>query len=126
MSDSNVAMEIIVGAGDSTAYSIEAIEHAREGRINDAWESLKNAASAMVDSHRIQTQVIRNEMEGKGEGLSVLMVHAQDHLSTASIMRDFAEEFINLYERIKRLEGGTMNTVSGEPKLEKKGGEKDA
>jgi PTS system cellobiose-specific IIA component len=112
-SSSNEAMEIIAGAGDSTSYSAEAIEHAREGRINEAREALKNAASAMVDSHRIQTQVIRNEMEGKGEGISVLMVHAQDHMCTASIMRDFAEELINVYEKINRLEGGTMNVEKG-------------
>jgi PTS system cellobiose-specific IIA component len=114
-------MEIIAGAGDSTSYSSEAIQHAREGRIGEAREALKNAAAAVADSHRIQTQVIRNEMEGKSEGISVLMVHAQDHMSMAFIMRDFAEELINMYERIEQLEGGKMNAVSIDQKNEKKG-----
>jgi len=100
-----VAMGLIAGAGDSRAYSMEAIDCAREGEFNNARDSIKKAVSAMVETHEIQTQLIRDEMEGKGEGVSLIMAHAQDHLNLALIMRDIAEEFITLYERISRLEG---------------------
>ena len=44
-------------------------------------------------------------MTGAGQDVSLLMVHAQDHLNLALIMRDIAEEFIAVYERLRRLEG---------------------
>ncbi|MDF3000282.1 MAG: system, Lactose/Cellobiose specific subunit, partial [Bacillota bacterium] len=31
----------------------------------------------------------------------LLMVHAQDHLTAAMLMRDMAEEFIHLYKTMK-------------------------
>ena len=105
MDNLEVAMGLIAGAGDSRAYCMEAIDYAREGQFNEARDALKQAVAAMIETHEIQTQLIRDEMEGKGEDVSLIMVHAQDHLNLALIMRDVAEEFIALYERIKRLEG---------------------
>lgn len=99
-----IAMGLIAGAGDSRSDCMEAIEAAREGRFEDARSSLKKASEAMVETHDIQTELIRAEMTGKGENISLLMVHAQDHLNLALIMRDMAEELIVVYERLHRLE----------------------
>jgi len=97
-------MGLIAGAGDSRSYCMEAIDHAREGDFGKAREAVDSAVAAMIETHEVQTQLIRDEMEGKSEAVSLLMVHAQDHLNLALIMRDIAEEFIALYERISRLE----------------------
>ena len=99
-----VAMGLIAGAGDSRSYCMEAIDSAREGNFDEARELLGKAVDAMVETHEVQTDLIREEMEGRGEAVSLLMAHAQDHLNLALITRDYAEELINLYERIKRLE----------------------
>ncbi|RHW32856.1 PTS lactose/cellobiose transporter subunit IIA [Neobacillus notoginsengisoli] len=99
-------MGLIAGAGDSRSYCMEAIDFARDGQFEDAREAVEKAVTAMVETHEIQTQLIRDEIEGKGEAVSLIMVHAQDHLNLALVMRDVAEEFIRLYERIKHLEEG--------------------
>ena len=99
-----VAMGLIAGAGDSRSYCMEAIDSARDGEFDEARELITKAVGAMVETHEIQTDLIRAEMEGRGEAVSLLMVHAQDHLNLALVMRDIAEEFITLYERISRLE----------------------
>ena len=99
-----VAMGLIAGAGDSRSYCMEAIESARDGDFKEARELVNKAVDAMVETHEVQTDLIREEMEGRGEAVSLLMVHAQDHLNLALIMRDIAEEFITLYERVGRLE----------------------
>lgn len=105
MDNLETAMGLIAGAGDSRGYCMEAIDHAREGRFDEAREAVKSAVSAMIETHEVQTQLIRDEMEDKGEPVSLIMVHAQDHLNLALVMRDVADEFIMLYERISRLEG---------------------
>ena len=99
-------MSLIAGAGDSRSYCMEAIDFAREGSFEEARQAIEKAVSAMVETHEVQTQLIRDEMEGVGEPVSLLMVHAQDHLNLALVMRDVAEEFIALYERVSRLEAG--------------------
>jgi cellobiose-specific phosphotransferase system component IIA len=100
-----LAMGLIAGAGDSRSYCFEAIGHAREGRFEEARAALESAAEAMVETHDTQTRMIADELEGKPAPVSLLMVHAQDHLNLALVMRDMAEEFIALYERLRRLEG---------------------
>ena len=100
-----VAMGLIAKAGDSRGYCMEAIDAAREGTLEEARACLEKAADGMVEAHGIQTQLIRSEMTGAGQDVSLLMVHAQDHLNLALIMRDIAEEFIAVYERLRRLEG---------------------
>ena len=104
MDNIEVAMGLIAGAGDSRSYCMEAIDQARDGEFDEARDLIKKAVNAMVETHEVQTDMIRDEMEGRGEAVSLLMVHAQDHLNLALIMRDLAEEFIILYERLSRLE----------------------
>jgi PTS system cellobiose-specific IIA component len=94
------AMGLIAGAGDSKSYSMEAIMHAKVGEFELARSCIEKAKLAMLDTHEVQTELIRNEMLGETSQVTLLMVHAQDHLTTAMLMRDMASEFIDLYEKI--------------------------
>lgn len=97
------AMSLIAGAGDSKSYSLEAIAHAREFNFKAAHECLEMAKSSMAEAHDIQTEIIREEMSGRSSEVSLIMVHAQDHMMGAVLSRELAEEFISLYETIQSL-----------------------
>ncbi len=105
MANMDVAMGLIAGAGDARSSCMEAIELAKEGKFQEAREALTRADDSMVAAHETQTQLIRDEMSGESEGVSLLMVHAQDHLNLALVMRDVAEEFIQIHQRLMKLEG---------------------
>ena len=105
MARMDVAMGLIAGAGDARSSCMEAIELAKEGKFQEAREALTRADDSMVAAHETQTQLIRDEMSGESEGVSLLMVHAQDHLNLALVMRDVAEEFIQIHQRLMKLEG---------------------
>jgi len=99
-----IAMELIAGAGDARSYAMEAIAQAKTGDFDEARESLQKAKESMVGAHEIQTGLLRAEMsgnEGEKAELTLLMAHAQDHLTMALLMRDIALEFIELYEKLK-------------------------
>ena len=93
MASMDVAMGLIAGAGDARSS------------CQEAREALTRADDSMVAAHETQTQLIRDEMSGESEGVSLLMVHAQDHLNLALVMRDVAEEFIQIHQRLMKLEG---------------------
>jgi PTS system cellobiose-specific IIA component len=95
-----VAMNLIAGAGDAKSDAMEAIMHAKAGDIPAARVSIEKASEAMLATHAAQTQLIREEMSGKPLEVTLLMVHAQDHLCTAQLMREIAIEIIDLYEKI--------------------------
>lgn len=105
MDSMEVAMGLIAQAGDARSSCMEAIGLAKEGKFDEAREALGRADDGMVAAHEIQTDLIREEMSGNSAPVSLLMVHAQDHLNLALVMRDVAEEFIQIHQRLMRLEG---------------------
>lgn len=54
----------------------------------------------MTAAHRFQTEIIQEEADGNIKNISVLLVHAQDHLMNAITIIDMAREFVDLYEKI--------------------------
>ena len=96
----NIIMTLIVDSGSARSYSMEAIALAKEGKFIDAEEALKEASDSLLEAHHIQTELIQKEAGGDKTPLSLLMVHAQDHLMTSMVVKDMAREFLDLYKKI--------------------------
>lgn len=105
MDSMEVAMGLIAQAGDARSSCMEAISLAKEGKFDEARAALDKADDGMVAAHEIQTDLIRQEMGGSGAPVSLLMVHAQDHLNLALVMRDVADEFLQIHQKLIELEG---------------------
>ncbi len=96
-------MSVIAEAGDCKSYAMEAIYHAKEGRFKEAYECLEKAGDALVNAHEVQTEMIRAEMTGEQKTeITLLMVHAQDHLMGAVTTKELAGELVSLYEKISK------------------------
>ena len=96
-----VAMELIVGSGSARSYAMDAIRLAKEGNIEEAKETIKVAESELVNAHHIQTDLIQRTARGEDIEVSLLMVHAQDHLMTGMLAKDLAREIVELHEKLK-------------------------
>ncbi|WJV53848.1 PTS lactose/cellobiose transporter subunit IIA [Prodigiosinella aquatilis] len=95
----STVMEIIVNAGQARSLCFEALHAAREGDFEQAQALLKESDTFSRMAHRVQTELIE---EDAGEGkmpMTLIMVHAQDHLMTAILARELIEEMIALYQR---------------------------
>jgi len=96
-------MELIIYAGEARSESMEALHAARNGEWLKADALLVAASDAARQAHRIQTQLIGAD-EGVGKiPVSLIMVHAQDHLMNAMLCRELIEEIIALYRKIDGL-----------------------
>jgi len=92
---------IIAHSGDARSSSMEAIGHARAGDFDKAAACLDEANKKLLLVHSEQTKLIQAEAQGQETKLSLLLVHAQDHLMGAMTVRDLAVEFIELYKAMK-------------------------
>lgn len=90
-------------AGDSKAESMEAINCAKKGDFEGARSHLAAADETMVKAHDAQTEMLQQEAEGNPVKVNIILVHAQDHLTMAQIMRDMAEQFVDLYQTVQDL-----------------------
>ncbi len=97
------AMQLISIAGDSKSQSIQAMQLAEEGKIEDAQQQLKDARKTLHEAHNIQTGWMTEEMNGAQIEKSLLLIHSQDHFMSADIMLTVAEKVINLHQEIKSL-----------------------
>lgn len=103
MDNYEVAFGLILNAGNSKAKSMEAIEAAKKFKFDEAVELLKEAQEELRLAHKQQTGMIAQEASGDRVDVNIIMVHAQDHLTTAMITMNQAEEFIEVYKTIYQL-----------------------
>ena len=98
-----VSFELILNAGNSKSKSLMAIECAREFNFEEAEKLVKEAADDLKSAHKSQTELILGEARGEKQEINVILIHAQDHLTTAMIMLEQAKEFINVYKILSEL-----------------------
>ncbi|MGY3190081.1 PTS lactose/cellobiose transporter subunit IIA [Lysinibacillus sp. TE18511] len=93
-------MGLIVHSGNTKSECMEAIQLAKKGQIQQAKEKILLANDALIEAHHSQTALLSQEARGEKVEVSMLLIHAQDHLMNAITFRDLATEMIELYERI--------------------------
>ena len=101
-----IVFEIVYTAGAAKGLSYEALGEAEKGNYSKAEELLKEADKSLLEAHNIQTGIIQNEVNGDNMEVSVLFVHAQDHLMTSIEAKSLIECMIRMYKRIEKLEKG--------------------
>ncbi|TCD46771.1 PTS lactose/cellobiose transporter subunit IIA [Streptococcus sp. X16XC17] len=93
-----VIMPLIMYGGDAKSSAMEAIQLAKKGELEQADDKLKAAGDSLIQAHHSQTDLLTKEASGEEISLSLLMVHAQDHLMTSMTFVDLAAEIVELYK----------------------------
>ncbi len=106
MDISTIAFELIAEAGEAKSFALSAINMAKEGKAEESHAILSNCDESLCRAHAIQKKLIVSDMEGDAINISLIMVHAQDHLASAILVRELSEILINQYYRIQKLEKG--------------------
>lgn len=97
------AFELVSLAGDAKNDAHEAIKAARAGEFTMANDLVISANKKMGAAHEHQMGLVRSEIDGEQVELNIILVHAQDHLVMAMMMRDMAEELIEVYQQMAKL-----------------------
>ncbi|MGQ9008586.1 PTS lichenan transporter subunit IIA [Bacillus stercoris] len=103
-----IIFQIILHGGNGRSSAMEAIAAAKSGDAEEARKKLQDAAEELSKAHHYQTELIQNEAGGDKTEMTLLMVHAQDHLMNAMTVKDMAAEIIELYEKITEQRGASI------------------
>ncbi len=93
---------IISHAGNAKSMCFEALNEARVGNFDKADEFISKAKDELNETHEIQNKMIQNEACGKKQEVSLLLVHAEDHLMAAILSKDLIKEMIEMYKENKK------------------------
>lgn len=97
-------MQLILYSGNAKSLAMEAIAAAKTHQAGLAQEKLNEANEAIIQAHKIQTQMLTKEAQGAHLLVDLLTVHSQDHLMTAISFIDLAQEIVFLYNRLCQVE----------------------
>lgn len=96
-------MNIIINSGDCKNHAYMALNHVNEGKYEDAEKEMQLANYALAKAHDGQTMFLHKEANGEKINVSVLFVHAQDHLMTAITEKNLIEQIIDLRKVVNTL-----------------------
>ncbi len=103
-----IVFNIILHAGEARTALIEAMNCTRTFDFQKSSEYLEKATKSIQKAHLSQSELIRKEVKGETQIVSLLMVHAQDHLATAISMKEMVHEMNEMMrsidERLKKVE----------------------
>lgn len=98
MNMENIVFSIILHAGNAKSSCFEALSAAREGKYAEAERLLEQAKEELLEAHHVQTGMLQKEAAGTQQQLSLLLVHAEDHLMNSLLAKDLIEEMIRMYK----------------------------
>lgn len=99
-----VCFQIIANVGMAKSQYIEAIGKAKEGAFDEARKLIEEGSKAYLEGHNVHLQLLANDAGGRSVHFSMLLMHAEDQLLAAETFRVTAEDFIDVYERLAKLE----------------------
>ena len=99
-----LAFNIIAHAGESRSLSTGAMVAAENYEFDKAEELLKKANEQFLKCHEVQTNMLTREANGEKNEINIILIHAQDHLTMATMALDSARRSIYLYKKIKTME----------------------
>lgn len=95
-----IILNLIMHSGEARSYAMEALQLAKAGKFKEARETIMKANDELGHAHNAQANLIKGESDGKKTEVSLLLVHAQDHLMTTMTLKDLVIEMIDIYERL--------------------------
>ena len=95
-----VVMGLIINSGQARSLAY-ALKQAKQGDFAAAKAMMDQSRMALNEAHLVQTKLIEGDAgEGKMK-VSLVLVHAQDHLMTSMLARELITELIELHEKLK-------------------------
>ena len=96
MNEEMIVMDIIMSAGEAKGYIYEALAKAKDCKFDEVEILMEKAEEALGKAHDVQTSLLTKEANGENIKVSILFVHAQDHLMTCMSEKNLVKEIIEI------------------------------
>lgn len=93
-------MGLIIHSGNAKSECMEAIQLAKQGQFDEAEKKLEAASQELTEAHHSQTALLSEEAKGEHVQVTLLLIHAQDHLMTSLTFKDLAKEVIEIHKKL--------------------------
>ncbi len=95
---------MIAASGTARSMYIEAVYLAKKGQFEQARKHFEEAEQYNRQGHDIHFKLLQKEANGESIPFKLLISHTESILMSAEEMKVLAEELIDVYERLEKLE----------------------
>lgn len=88
------AFNIIAAVGEARTKCMQAVEESRKGKEEIADELIKKANQLLTQGDKEHFKIISHDSKNHDVKFSMLLVHAEDQLMAAEIIRDIAQQLV--------------------------------
>lgn len=95
--------QIISLTGSAKSCYVEAVQKAKEGDFDGAAGLVKEGESLYVEGHDVHMGLLQKEAAGEQKtAFSLILLHAEDQMSSAEVVHLMALELIEIHQRLAR------------------------
>ena len=98
----DLCMHVIADSGAAKSKYIASIELAGKDQFDEAIDFLEKGKKDLQRGAEAHLQMLKLASRDDVNVLSLLMVHAEDHLSSAELLEKMAAEMIRLYQKVSK------------------------
>ncbi len=96
-----LSFQMISFNGSARSCFIEAIAAAKEGDFDRAESLMAEGEEQFTEGHRVHAQLIQKEAQEGSTEINLLLIHAEDQMMSAELMKILAAELIEIHRRIQ-------------------------
>lgn len=96
-----LSFQMISFNGSARSCFVEAIMAAKEGDFERAEQLMAEGEEQFVEGHRVHAQLIQKEASGEATTVNLLLIHAEDQMMSAELLKIVAAELIDIHKRIQ-------------------------
>jgi PTS system cellobiose-specific IIA component len=93
---------IITSASEAMDFINKSFKAYIQGEHELHEQFLESADQVLDKAHEMQAQMIQNELNGNGSAVTMMMVHAQDHLMNVILAKQMIQYFFDLIDTIRK------------------------
>ncbi|MBO8163583.1 MAG: PTS lactose/cellobiose transporter subunit IIA [Brevibacillus sp.] len=101
VSDEQVAFQIILHSGNARSNILQALAEFKQDRIDQYEQLMERAEQDLLTAHQNHFRMIQKEAESGEQKLSLLLVHAEDHLMSTMTMKDIVKAMMEILHKKK-------------------------
>ncbi len=90
------AFQIISFAGEARSCYVEAIQIARNGKMDEAKQKIEEGVQFYNQIHQVHASLIQREAAGEQLPFSLILMHAEDQMLTTETLKIMASEMIEM------------------------------
>lgn len=96
--------QIILHSGNARSIAYEALGKVKQGQMEEAKKKFAEAKDELTQAGCQHAQLLQRFVTDESLQVEMLLVHAEDHMSSSNVIVEMVQELMEVYERLERLE----------------------